>query len=244
MREWLERWALWRGSRSMWSRAVEGWERVPAARRIAWIRALLVGFTLVLLVTVALTLAARHLDAAGALAWDERLLRRIVDWDGFTLFDAIWVDAFGSSAMIVPLGLVAVVLAARAKRTYFAASVLAAYVGAKAFIFLGWDIWDRSRPELILGGATHPPSSHNSFPSGHVLQVVAIYGLFVYLWVRNSRSTAEQVLAWLLLAALAAVASLGRLRLSTHWPSDMIAGILLGAAWLTALILALRRVER
>jgi len=108
-------------------------------------------------------------------------------------------------------------------------------------VLLGWHTWDRPRPHLIAGGLASP--GFHSFPSGHISQVVVSYGLFVYLWARATRSRSERAVAVLLLLALVAVVGLARLRLGAHWPSDIVAGALIGAAWLASVIAALRAAE-
>jgi undecaprenyl-diphosphatase len=47
----------------------------------------------------------------------------------------------------------------------------------------------------------------------------------------------------LLVLALASVVGLARLRLGAHWPSDVLAGFVLGAVWAVVLTVALRRGE-
>jgi undecaprenyl-diphosphatase len=63
------------------------------------------------------------------------------------------------------------------------------------------------------------------------------------MWIRGSRSVIERIIALLLLAVAMADVSLARLRLGSHWPTDIAAGMIIGAVWLIVVILALRRAE-
>jgi undecaprenyl-diphosphatase len=74
--------------------------------------------------------------------------------------------------------------------------------------------------------------------------MLAVYGLLAYLWFRASRSTVERVLVVVLTTVLLGVTGWARLRLGAHWPSDVLAGYLIGAVWLASVIVALRQAER
>jgi undecaprenyl-diphosphatase len=112
----------------------------------------------------------------------------------------------------------------------------------RPLVLLGWWMWDRQRPKLIAGGIAAP--GLHSFPSGHVALMMAVYGLLAFLWCRASRSVVERVLAVVLLAALLLITGTARVRLGSHWPSDVLAGYVIGAAWLATIVTALLRAER
>jgi undecaprenyl-diphosphatase len=76
-----------------------------------------------------------------------------------------------------------------------------------------------------------------------VVNVLGVFGLLAYLWLERSGSRIERIAAVLLLLALAAVVGAARLRLGAHWPSDVIAGGVIGVAWWIVLVVALRRGE-
>jgi membrane-associated phospholipid phosphatase len=76
------------------------------------------------------------------------------------------------------------------------------------------------------------------------VQVVAVYGLLAYLWARRSASPVERLVAVAGVAALTSIVAYARLRLGTHWPSDVWAALPVGAGWLLACVLALRAGER
>jgi undecaprenyl-diphosphatase len=145
----------------------------------------------------------------------------------------------GSTACILPLALVAAWIAVRRRRPLHALALLSTALVTKAVVGAGWLVWPRERPDLIAGGIG-APSGLSSFPSGHVAQTVAFYGLLVWWWCARSGSAIERLLAWMLLAALVAVTCIARLAVGAHWPSDLVAGALVGGAWLVACAVALR----
>jgi membrane-associated phospholipid phosphatase len=202
---------------------------------------MLVGLLLTQGFAAGLSLLARRWVDRGGQEWDDALMERIVRLPLFDFEEAVWWEAYGASSVLIPVAILAWGVAARAGRPVLAATLGLGYLLAKPIIFTGWAMWDRPRPELVADGVASPPL--HSFPSGHSMQAVAMYGLLTLLWVRASRSPVERSLAVLLCAALVAVVSLARLRMGVHWPSDIVGGSLIGLAWLLTLGVALRRAE-
>lgn len=155
---------------------------------------------------------------------------------------AIWCEGWGSSAMLIPLTLVAIVVAARAGRSLVALTIAASYLLHDPLVLLMGEVWPRARPDLVAGGIASPPL--HSYPSGHTVQVIAVYGFLAWLWARRSGSALERLLALVAVAALTAVVAYARLRLGTHWPSDIWAALPIGGSWLLVCALALRAGER
>jgi membrane-associated phospholipid phosphatase len=235
-------WAIARGAGDSWRRFREAWAAMSPAAWHRWLGVLIAGFALTALLMAALALAADHLEERGLAAWDRAQLLQIERSSFLSFHSAIWWQGLGASSMLLPVVALAMVLAARAGRPMLALSVLATYLAHEPIVLLGWNLWERARPELIAGGIAAPPLG--SFPSGHMVQVVAVYGLFLYLWARCSGRVLERLLVLALGAALAWVVGLARLRMGTHWPSDIAAGAVVGAAWLLAVIAAQRSAER
>ena len=233
------RWALARAASEVWRRFRQQWSVTPPAAWRRWLAALAVGFVLCAALMAAITSVAER--RAGRLQpWDEQWLLRI-ERGPMSFSNAILVESFGNLAYMVPLTLACAVVAARAGRPLLALSFPVAYVLQRPLVLLGWQMWNRQRPKLIADGIAAP--GLHSFPSGHVALMLAVYGILGWLWFRASRSAAERVVVVLLLAFLLGATGWARLRLGSHWPSDILAGYAIGAAWLTTVIVALRRAE-
>jgi undecaprenyl-diphosphatase len=88
--------------------------------------------------------------------------------------------------------------------------------------------FDRPRPHLFEWGTR---AFSSSFPSGHAMNAVIVYSTVAYLAARLQRNAASRVLTMLLALALIALICVSRLYLGVHYPSDIIAGIVIGLAW-------------
>lgn len=234
-------WAVAAGCRDTWRRARDAWRATPAAARRRWAATLAMGWAACAAGAAALAAWGRHLAAEGMDARDREQLVALLEDSPLSFQAAIWFEGWGSSAMLIPVTLVAAVLAARAGKPLVALTVAAAYLLHDPLVLLMGRVWPRDRPDLVAGGIAAPPL--HSFPSGHTVQVIAVYGFLAWLWARRSRSGLERALAVALVAALTAVVAWARLRLGTHWPSDVWAALPVGGAWLLVCVLAVRRAE-
>lgn len=142
---------------------------------------------------------------------------------------------------VVLLGLVIVCLRRRAPPVLLA---LALVVGVVAYVESGVlkPGVGRLRPcqDPALAGKVHLvgacPASY-SFPSGHAANAFAVA---TFLWLGWRRRSAHA--AWLL--AYAALIAYSRIYLGVHYPGDVVAGALLGAAAATLAYLALPEESR
>jgi len=111
--------------------------------------------------------------------------------------------------------------------------------GAKLSCTVAKALFDRERPLVSqLAGL----GDHYSYPSGHTVTAVITYGLIAALLVRHRRGWGR----WLPIALAAVIAlavAVSRVYLGRHYATDVIGGLLLGAAWLSAGIPWLNNVE-
>ena len=206
-----------------------------------WTMTIVVGWFACAALSAAITLLGRRWAPAWLDAWDQQALLNIARGP-LSFQNAVLLESPGNLVYMIPLTLSVAIVAIRWRRTVFAATVIAGYVLARPLVILGWTLWNRSRPNLIAAGDASPPL--HSFPSGHMVLALSVYGLLAFAWCRRSASLAERSLVVLLTATWCGAAGFARLRLGSHWPSDVIAGAILGTAWLMVLVLAVRHGER
>ncbi|HLL89562.1 MAG TPA: phosphatase PAP2 family protein [Tepidisphaeraceae bacterium] len=231
-------WAVVRGTIQRFTR---GWRRLPAGAFRRWVVTIVVGFAACAGLAVLVTRLAQRWHAAG---WLQPLDDRGLAWverHAMSFSNAILCESFGNLAYLIPLTTTAAGWLAWRRRPLAALGVLASYWLERPLYVIGWQLWDRARPATIAEGIAAP--GLHSFPSGHAALSAAAYGLLAWLWISRSRSWAERGLVVLLLAALLTVVAIARLRLGTHWPSDVIVGTVLGLCWAAVVATALRRAE-
>jgi undecaprenyl-diphosphatase len=96
--------------------------------------------------------------------------------------------------------------------------------------------YHRARPVPFVGVA---PKSY-SFPSGHALSSFCFYGVLAGLLCARIESRAIRILIWTVAAALIAAIGLSRIYLGVHYPSDVVAGYIAAAAWVSAFLFVAR----
>lgn len=131
--------------------------------------------------------------------------------------------------------------------------VIVAFIAAELFEILYKSNLTHPRPPETVAHGDGPsitnllePAAglHNSFPSGHMVRTVLVYGLLAFVirrlapwpWLRN--------LAVPLAIVLIVVVAFDRLYLEVHWESDVLGGILLGAIALVSATVWLDRPQR
>jgi undecaprenyl-diphosphatase len=99
-------------------------------------------------------------------------------------------------------------------------------------------LFDRPRPEplawdlAIFGSPIDFPASP-SFPSGHAVTSVILFGTLAYLVVRLEPTVTLRRITLAVAALLILLIGLSRVYLGVHYPSDVLAGYLAGFVWAT-----------
>jgi undecaprenyl-diphosphatase len=145
----------------------------------------------------------------------------------------------GSAFLLVPLALIACLTFARVGLRREALAVSLSLGGA--MLISDWVKLLVSRPR--------PPVEHlqavtgSSFPSGHATQASAFWFSLVFvLPAAGASAKLTRVAAGVALLIVLAVA-VSRVYLGVHYPSDVVAGMLLGTGWATYVSRCLRESE-
>lgn len=101
----------------------------------------------------------------------------------------------------------------------------------------------RPRPGTALMSLTRHLSDP-SFPSGHVVFYCSYFGfLFGLAYLGRKRAPGSSRLAMILPFIPIVLVGISRVYLGAHWPSDVLGGYLLSAAWLPLLFFTYRRAK-
>ena len=181
------------------------------------------------LIVTFVTTTVLAIIAARNPAWLLRVDQPVSDWIrgvGGDLSFARVVTQLGSPALAIGVGLIAVVVMwgrCRASALTLGALVAAALTTDLAIKL----VVDRTRPP-------NPAVSTQlgSFPSGHVIHAVVIFGLVpLLLWMVTDRSLFLR-LGFVAFAFVVISVAVSRVRLGAHWPSDVVASFFIGVSLL------------
>ena len=130
-----------------------------------------------------------------------------------------------STLALSAVTLLALTIWLRSERLFF----LVALGGASMIMLATKHILARPRPELFPDGAILYTTSTPSFPSGHATGSAAFY-LTLYLLARHTIPKWSWLVG-IVGAILTLSITASRLYLQVHYPSDVLAGLALGAGW-------------
>jgi undecaprenyl-diphosphatase len=101
--------------------------------------------------------------------------------------------------------------------------------------------FQRPRPS-VFEWKTEVASS--SFPSGHATSAVVVYGTVAYLAARLHKTSWARVLTLFGASLYIFVICVSRLYLGVHYPSDVLAGAVIGLAWASLCMATLEAIQR
>jgi undecaprenyl-diphosphatase len=146
-----------------------------------------------------------------------------------------WLGGPGGIPMQIVVILLVLLLNRRA--WFLALATLAGGLWYEAIVHLV----NRPRPVVgqVLRVTEHPGST--SFPSGHIIFITISAAVLMLCLGHRYLPRWARPIGWAVVAGIVAAVGLDRIYAGTHWPSDVLAGLLIAIAWLT-FVVSLRRV--
>ena len=209
----------------------------PRRRIVIWCVA---GYLLALAAGVAFAIALRNAgNWLDGFRWEHDVLQAVngfrmpafIDW---LLLVLPW---FGTNITLLPVVIFTAMWLSRRGRTMLALHLLVMQIGAFTMNPLLKDFFDRPRPALW---EMRGQFAWASYPSGHAIASVASLFTIAILLRR------ELGWAWPIPVATAmlVLTAYSRLYLGVHWPTDVIGGLIMGAIWLAATLIAFRPTDQ
>jgi len=99
----------------------------------------------------------------------------------------------------------------------------------------------RPRPQVFEWG-THVSSS--SFPSGHAMSSAVVFITVAYLAARLQKTHAARLATLTVAGIIVASICFSRMYLGVHYPSDVLAGVIIGLAWAAFCMATLEAIQR
>jgi membrane-associated phospholipid phosphatase len=219
-------------------------DRVPMAVPSAYLAVhLTLGLVCVAAIAGFVALTEEALGHSGDMAaFDTAFARALHDETseaGLRVFTIVsWL---GSRDVVAGVSLVVAAVLTAQRRLVLALVWIAAQAGG-ALLNLALKAWfARTRPEFadpVLAASSW------SFPSGHAMATFIACGVGAYLLLRGGRSWRTTVLVVSAALAWSLVMAFSRLYLGVHYASDVVAGLIGGAAWVAVCVSALEMMHR
>ena len=92
----------------------------------------------------------------------------------------------------------------------------------------------RPDPHIITQIGTY--LSLDSFPSGHVLYAMGLYGFLLFLVFSQFKKTILRYILLLLIILILILMGVSRIYLGAHWFSDVLGSYLMGLLWLLLMV--------
>lgn len=191
---------------------------------------------------------AHEVGEGGTSGWDKGILLafRSAD-DARRLLGPPWlheaardITSLGSFAVLWLISFLVLVYLAILRQYAAALLILVSSIGGVLLSTLLKIGFDRARPDLVPHEAV---TFTASFPSGHAMMTAVTYLTLGALLARVQTRRRERFFVIGAAIGLAVLVGATRVYLGVHWPSDVLAGWCIGAAWSLACWLVLARTK-
>jgi len=190
---------------------------------------LVIGVAIAIAGTLAFAELGEHVRSGGTQAFDVAVLQ----WLGahhtkLLTAAAVELTYLGTGTVVLTIVGVAALFLWHTEHKHSARLLLAAVAGNILLNGALKLVFHRPRPTVF---AWQTVAVSSSFPSGHAMSATVCYGTVAYLVARLQKHHWSRVLTLTGAILLILLVCATRLYLGVHYPSDVVAGILVGLAW-------------
>ncbi|HJQ19912.1 MAG TPA: phosphatase PAP2 family protein [Gemmatimonadaceae bacterium] len=179
--------------------------------------------------TYAFAKFAGHVRSGSTQAFDDTVLRWFAAHRSQTLDAAMLEITFlGTGTVVMMMVAITGMFLWLTRHKYSALLLLISTFGGILLNNLLKQGFLRPRPQIVAWGTN---AMSWSFPSGHAMSAAVVYGTVAYLAARLQQRRVTRLLTLMLAAVIILLISISRLYLGVHYPSDVIAGLIIGTAW-------------
>jgi len=157
----------------------------------------------------------------------EEMGRDLTALGGFTILTGLTVSSVGIAWVM--------------RKRRLAAIIAVAVTGGMILTTFVKQGFDRPRPDLVPHGVV---VTNASFPSGHAMMAAVVYLTLGLLLARIQPLRPLRIYLVSLSVVITLLVGVSRVYLGVHWPTDVLAGWTLGAAWALAFWLVAIRLDR
>lgn len=172
---------------------------------------------------------ASHVQSGATQAFDDAIMQWMgthrVAWIERSLLE---ITALGTGLVLMMIVITSALFLSATQHRFSAFLLLVASAGGLILNTILKSSFDRPRPRLF-EWVTNPSSS--SFPSGHAMGSAIVYFTVAYLIARLEKRRSTRAVTIFTALLLVLLISLSRLYLGVHYPSDVLAGMVIGLAW-------------
>ncbi len=203
---------------------------------------LIIGFAVAATMAWLFTELAETVQAGATLGFDDSVLRWMaVHQSPIATSSALEITALGTGTVVIMIAVVAGMFLALSGERRRAVLLVAATVGGLGLNLLLKLLYHRPRPQIFPWDTNVVGSS---FPSGHAMNAIIVYGTIAYLVTGLTQRRSIRVTIEILAAITVIAICVSRLYLGVHYPSDVIGGVVIGAAWSMFCVAALEAARR
>lgn len=151
------------------------------------------------------------------------------------------VTSLGTGTVVMMIVGVAALFLTLTRHKYSALLLLVATAGGLALDMLLKMRIGRPRPHIF---AWVTQAVGSSFPSGHAMSATIVYATVAYLAARLQKRRWARWLTMLFFAFVIVLICFSRLYLGVHYPSDVLAGVVIGLSWAAFCMATLEAIQR